>query len=188
MQIHKVAVPFGNIPLGTKVWLTDAQASARAHLLTPTGEKAVIRKVKAADGEIEESRKLYVADAQLGFKAGEELAVEGDVDRGIELLFGIENKAGAGAKKRTTRVETPQSAAARTKSAKDKAAGTAAAKAGRVASAEAELKAAEVEAAEAQRALLGADESGKAAAEKRHAKAREALAAAQQKLAKARAD
>ena len=77
MKVTKVVL-FGNIPAGSQVWLTDEQARSRAHLLT---ESKSDKKVK--------DRQLYTANAQLGFKAGEELAIEGELDRGLEAMFGI---------------------------------------------------------------------------------------------------
>ena len=77
MKVTKVAL-FGNIPAGTQVWLTEKQASSRGHLIS---EVKTDKSVK--------DRKLYAANGQLGFKAGEELAIEGDLDRGLEAMFGI---------------------------------------------------------------------------------------------------
>lgn len=80
MKTHKVVV-FGNVPIGTKLFLTKAQAAARSHALT---------KVKAAT---EATRGVYVANQQLGFKAGEEIGVDGKLDRGLEQMFGIAEPA-----------------------------------------------------------------------------------------------
>ncbi len=82
MKLLKVAL-FGNIALGTRLWLTDEQARSRAHVIT---EIETSKRVK--------DRKLYEANDQLGFKAGEELAIDGDLDRGLETMFGIENDGG----------------------------------------------------------------------------------------------
>ena len=78
MKVTKVAL-FGNIPAGTLVWLTKKQASSRAHLITEVKSDKSVK-----------DRTLYAANGQLGFKEGEELAIEGDLDRGLEAMFGIE--------------------------------------------------------------------------------------------------
>lgn len=176
MQIHKVAVPFGNVALGTKVWLTEEQAGARSHLLVADGDKVV-------DG-----RRRYIVDGQLGFKAGEELAVDGEFDRGVEMLFGIEGKPEARSRKKaTTKVETAQTKAARSKSGEAAAKRAADAKAKRLAAAEKALKEAEADAAEAQCSVDAADDGKKAAAQKRLDTAKAAVEAAGKKLAKAKA-
>ena len=77
MKITKVAL-FGNIPSGTQVWLTPQQAGSRSHALA-----------EVETDKTRKDRKLYVTNQQLGFKAGEELAIEGDLDRGLEAMFGI---------------------------------------------------------------------------------------------------
>lgn len=77
MKVTKVA-NFGNIPAGTQVWLTKRQASSRAHLLTEIKTDKTVK-----------DRNLYAANGQLGFKEGEELSIEGDLDRGLEAMFGI---------------------------------------------------------------------------------------------------
>lgn len=184
MKINKVAVPFGNVPLGTRVWLTDGQAGARRHLITPVGDKGTRR---TSDGA-EEVRSLFVANAQLGFKAGEEIGVEGDLDRGLELLFGLEGKPAAQRRKATTPVETPKTKAARTKSSDAAAKRKSEARAKRVASAEQALKAAQAEAADAQGELQSAADGDRmGAAQSRLAAAQAAVEAAGKKLAKARA-
>jgi hypothetical protein len=76
MKLHKV-VAFGNVPTGTKLFLTARQSSDRQHGLTT---------LKAAT---ESDRGVYVATQQLGFKAGEELGLEGDLDRGLQNMFGL---------------------------------------------------------------------------------------------------
>ncbi len=76
MKTYPVIVA-GNAPAGTRLWLTDAQASARDHALTS---------LKRTSG----GRKLYELTAPLGFKAGEELAVEGELDGGFKRLFGLD--------------------------------------------------------------------------------------------------
>lgn len=78
MKVTKVAL-FGNIPAGTQVWLTKKQASSRRHLITEVKTEKTVK-----------DRALYAANGQLGFKEGEELAIEGDLDRGLEAMFGIE--------------------------------------------------------------------------------------------------
>lgn len=77
MKVTKVAL-FGNIPAGTQVWLTKKQASSRSHLITEVKTDKTVK-----------DRTLYAANGQLGFKEGEELAIEGDLDRGLEAMFGI---------------------------------------------------------------------------------------------------
>ncbi len=90
MKLHTVKT-FGNIPPGAQVYLTRQQASARAHLVT---------QVKDFSGKGKDARGLFEAYESLGFKAGEILGVHGSLDRGMELMFGIEPEApsGAGAK------------------------------------------------------------------------------------------
>jgi len=85
MKVSKV-IRFGNVPMGTQLWLTDAQASARQHAISPAD----------SDKRGPKDRKRYTANQQLGFKAGEELAIEGNLDRGLEQMFGIEPDAHAG--------------------------------------------------------------------------------------------
>lgn len=81
MKVTKVAL-FGHVPAGTLVWLTKEQARDRAHSISPTDSSKSVK-----------DRKLYTANDQLGFKAGEELAIEGDLDRGLEAMFGIQPAA-----------------------------------------------------------------------------------------------
>ena len=83
MKVTKVAL-FGHIPAGTMVWLTAAQARDRAHAITEVENSKTVR-----------DRELYAADQQLGFKAGEELSIEGELDRGLEAMFGIKPEAPA---------------------------------------------------------------------------------------------
>lgn len=83
MKVTKVVL-FGTIPAGTKLWLTEEQARSRAHAITEVGAEKPRGK-----------RKLYAANQQLGFKAGEELAVEGNLDRTLQAMFGIEGEAAA---------------------------------------------------------------------------------------------
>jgi hypothetical protein len=78
MKTHTVVV-YGQVPAGAKLWLTAEQFHARAHLVSlDEGEKS------------KDKRKLCTANAPLGFKAGEKLAIEGDLDRGLEIMFGLE--------------------------------------------------------------------------------------------------
>lgn len=83
MKVTKVAL-FGHIPAGTLVWLTKTQARDRAHAVTEVESSKTVK-----------DRKLYAAEQLLGFKAGEELSVEGDLDRGMEAMFGIKPEAPA---------------------------------------------------------------------------------------------
>ncbi|KRA44694.1 hypothetical protein [Devosia sp. Root635] len=77
MKVTKVAL-FGHVPAGTQVWLTKEQARDRAHSISPTDSNKSVK-----------DRKLFTANDQLGFKGGEELAIESDLDRGLEVMFGI---------------------------------------------------------------------------------------------------
>lgn len=77
MKIHTVIVA-GNAPAGARLWLTGKQADARDRLL------ALIGKSTSRD------RRLYELRAPAGFKAGEELGVEGDLDAGFRRLFGLD--------------------------------------------------------------------------------------------------
>lgn len=126
----------GNIPAGTKVWLTGDQASARMHLLNADDPKEFEKaqadldrakmlltkarlnrdpeaidkaeKVQQKAREKLNERRLYVTNAQTGFKAGEEIAIQGKLDRGLEQLFGVAPQAASVAPKAVT--ETPKTA------------------------------------------------------------------------------
>lgn len=162
MKVSKVAV-FGHIPAGTQVWLTAAQAASRRHLIT-----------EAETGKKLKDRKLFTADGQLGFKAGEELAIEGDLDRGLEMMFGIE-------------AETPESDD-KSSSRRGKADKTRA-----IANAEADLTAKQQALATAQQnaETIGADDAKsqaeKDAAQAEVGQAEEAVSAAEQLLAELKA-
>jgi len=167
MKLLTVAKSFGHVPIGTKVYLTREQASARAHQL----------KVLKEPGKSEESRGFYLAEAALGFKSGEELAVDGKLDRGLEMLFGIDPISLADAADRaSTKVETPQTRAARDESRKKKAAAAA------IDKARAEVDDATAKLDEAEKAEKAAPAEGKAAAKASSDAAREALAAAKGNL------
>lgn len=77
MKVTKVAL-FGHVPAGTQVWLTKEQARDRVHAISPAESAKQVK-----------DRKLFTANDQLGFKQGEELAIEGELDRGLQLMFGI---------------------------------------------------------------------------------------------------
>jgi hypothetical protein len=111
----------GNVPRGTNVWLTGQQAAARLHLLTPDkpedieaaqadldrakfafkkatdrGDQTAIDKAEKARDKARDKfneRRLYTTNAQTGFKAGEEIAIEGDLDRGLQQMLGVDMQA-----------------------------------------------------------------------------------------------
>lgn len=85
MKVTKVAL-FGHVPAGTQVWLTKEQARDRVHAISPAESSKQVK-----------DRKLFTANDQLGFKKGEELAIEGVLDRGLEVMFGIEVESSADA-------------------------------------------------------------------------------------------
>ena len=142
-KIHTVAL-FGNVPAGTKLHLTQQQASARMHALS-------VEKAATASG-----RGVYIANQQLGFKAGEEIGVDGKLDRGLEAMLGI-------------------SASASKQNAAEK----------KLAAAGVALTAAREADAQAKAAVVAADEAGKAKAEKAAATAAAALDRAQAAFVKA---
>lgn len=116
MKTLTVLAP-GNISAGTRVWLTGQQASARQHLLAAdkpeelaaamkdleTAKLALIKARKGDDAaaidkaekaqdkarEKLNQRRLYTLNANSAFKAGEELAVDGDMDRHLESMLGV---------------------------------------------------------------------------------------------------
>lgn len=88
MEIKKLLLA-ATVGAGTTVFLTDEQAHARAHLLADGKEKQ-LGKGKAA-------RKSFVAKSLLHFKAGEKLAIAGDLDRHLEIAFGIKPDEGISA-------------------------------------------------------------------------------------------
>jgi hypothetical protein len=101
MKIYK-AVMNGHLPRGMTVWLTDAQASARAHKITET------------KGGKKSERKLYVALGQLGFKTGEEVGLDGELDSALRRLFGVTFDAG-GTRGRKKPDDVPDAADVRAK-------------------------------------------------------------------------
>ena len=152
MKVTKVAL-FGHIPAGTLVWLTAAQAKDRLHAIS---EVETDKRMK--------DRALYAANAQLGFKKGEELAIEGELDRGLEAMFGIEP-----AEQKPT--DTKPAKKSKKPAAPDKAA---------LEGAEADVTAAQAVVATAEQAAADADAEHKAQAEA-------ALEAAKVKLTEAEA-
>lgn len=64
------------------VWLTDAQADARAHCLK-LDEQAKPR------GPQSDKRQRYEITQPIYFKPGEQLMFEGKLDRGLETMFGL---------------------------------------------------------------------------------------------------
>lgn len=77
----------GAIPAGHKLQLTSAQADARRHLLVPDSKE------KDAFSWKGEGRRSFTTTGAAFFKAGEQLAIASDLDRGLEIMFGI---AGSG--------------------------------------------------------------------------------------------
>lgn len=69
-----------NVPAGTVMHLTRQQAEARRHLLTP---------VKGwHDPKGKDERLAFSSSQQVFFKAGEELGLEGDLDRSVAVAAG----------------------------------------------------------------------------------------------------
>ena len=73
----------GAIPAGHKLQLTSAQADARRHLL------ATDNKEKDPFSWKGEGRRAFTTTGPTYFKAGEQLAIDSDLDRGLEIMFGI---------------------------------------------------------------------------------------------------
>ncbi|RYE48337.1 MAG: hypothetical protein EOP24_07970 [Hyphomicrobiales bacterium] len=69
-----------SVPGGTVVYLTGAQAHARAHLVRP---------VKDGHKSLKDTKRLaFVSDRPVFFKAGEMIELEGEIDRGVALAIG----------------------------------------------------------------------------------------------------
>ena len=73
----------GAIPAGHKLQLTSAQADARRHLLVTDNKE------KDAFSWKGEGRRAFITTGPAFFKAGEQLAIASDLDRGLEIMFGI---------------------------------------------------------------------------------------------------
>lgn len=73
----------GAIPAGHKLQLTSAQADARRHLL------ATDNKEEDAFSWKGEGRRAFTTTGPTYFKAGEQLSIDSDLDRGLEIMFGI---------------------------------------------------------------------------------------------------
>lgn len=169
MNTHTIQKPYGNIPSGTKIWLTDDQAAARAH---------VLRAHKSAERE---GRRLYVTTGQAGFKAGELVGIEGKLDRGLETLLGVAERGGSGRPAHTKVVTglTSAAAAAATKAKAEREQATRLAKARAAAdSARADLEAATERATAARQVAEAASEATREAAIKDMDAAEKALAKA----------
>ncbi|UYN98361.1 MAG: hypothetical protein KIT02_10320 [Devosia sp.] len=83
----------GAIPAGHVLLLTAAQAGARRHLLTSDSKDSDPWHWKG-DG-----RHAFTTVSPTYFKTGEELGVDGSLDRGLEIMFGL---AGEGAETKPT--------------------------------------------------------------------------------------
>ncbi|MFT6659913.1 hypothetical protein [Maritalea sp.] len=79
MEIRKLLIA-ASVGMGTTLFLTSEQAHARGHLLDDAKDKQL--------GKGKDARKAFVAKALLHFKAGEELAIKGKLDRHLEIAFG----------------------------------------------------------------------------------------------------
>lgn len=84
----------GSVPAGRVLKLTAQQADARRHLLKPETKPK-------KDGEDPfswkgDSRRSFQTTAPAYFKSGEALAIEGALDRGLEIMFGAGKGADAG--------------------------------------------------------------------------------------------
>lgn len=73
----------GAIPAGHVLQLTAAQAGARRHLLTSDSKESDPWHWKG-DG-----RHAFTTNGATYFKTGEELGVAGELDRGLEIMFGL---------------------------------------------------------------------------------------------------
>lgn len=71
-----------NVPSGTVMHLTRQQAEARRHALVPVKDWHD-RNAKP------DQRLAFTSSAQVFFKAGEELGLEGELDRGVALAAGV---------------------------------------------------------------------------------------------------
>lgn len=73
----------GAIPAGHKLQLTSAQADARRHLLVTDSKE------KDAFSWKGDGRRAFTTTGPTYFKTGEQLAIDSDLDRGLEIMFGI---------------------------------------------------------------------------------------------------
>ncbi|WP_375599367.1 hypothetical protein [Devosia sp. Naph2] len=82
----------GAIPAGHKLQLTSAQADARRHLLVTDAKE------KDAFSWKGDGRRAFTTAGPTYFKAGEQLAIDSDLDRGLEIMFGIADSGSEEAK------------------------------------------------------------------------------------------
>jgi len=75
-----------NVPSGTVMHLTRQQADARRHALVP------VKGWHDRDGKPDQ-RMAFTSNAQVFFKAGEELGLEGELDRGVAIAAGVNEPA-----------------------------------------------------------------------------------------------
>lgn len=73
----------GSIPAGHKLQLTSAQADARRHLLVNDSKENDTFSWKGG------GRRAFTTTGPAYFKAGEQLALDSVLDRGLEIMFGI---------------------------------------------------------------------------------------------------
>lgn len=74
----------GNVAPGTVVGLAYEQAEARAHLLAPLKARH--------DGAKDQRRLPFKAVQALYFKAGEQIGVEGPIDRHLQMALGLSDE------------------------------------------------------------------------------------------------
>jgi cellobiose-specific phosphotransferase system component IIA len=160
MTINAKLIAGANISPGMIVHLTFDQFDSRRHLLKPRGE--------AHKGRRDERRLPYTSEQTLFFKAGEEIGIDGVIDRQLQAAIGASDEqvvAADAAKPGLRKAVT-------------------AARKGQITKARNRLREAEEDAALAQKALSEAKPEKKAAAEKKVAEAEAAVAAAREALAK----
>lgn len=158
-MIKRKLVTGASLSPGTVVHLTFEQFDARRHLLTAVKEQHQHRSDKR--------RLAYKSEHGLFFKAGEELGVEGTVDRQLQTAFAASDEDLVAASAAKPGVVSTVTSAQK----------------GQLTRARNKLADAEADAAEAQRAFDDAAENKKAAAQKKLEAAKAALDDARSALA-----
>lgn len=145
------------VPPGTKVYLTFAQADARSHVLRPIDKRHKDRN--------DERRLPFTSEQAVYFKVGEEIEIDGSLDRVLANAFGVA-------------IEDPAAERARTREAERQ-------KRVAVKAAERALKDAAADAAEAEVTLGAAAPEDRPALQQALDDAKDAVAAAQSALTQA---
>lgn len=157
-MITRKLIAGARISPGTVVHLTFEQFDARRHLLKPLEDLHT--------GRGDKQRRPYTSEQGLFFKAGEEIGVEGTIDRQLQAAFGASDEDLVKAKAARPGVVKSVTAAQK----------------GQLTKARNRLKDAESDAAEAQRALEAAPEAKKDKAAKALEAAKAAVADARTSL------